>query len=136
MHKFNWNPSPRELRVFAVLLVPFCGFVAYLLYRQMDAMAAPLALWAAAIVVAVVGVAAPKLIRPVYLVWMAACYPIGWLVSHAVLAGVYYGVLTPIALAMRAAGRDSLHRRFDREAASYWIARGEPPETRRYFRQF
>jgi len=136
MHTFNRNPSPRELRIFGLLLVPFSSVVAYLIHRRTDVVTGPASLVAVAVIVAVVAVAAPRWIRPIYLVWMAACYPIGWLVSHAVLAGVYYGVLTPIALAMKAAGRDPLRRRFDRAATSYWIARGEQPETRRYFRQF
>jgi hypothetical protein len=37
---------------------------------------------------------------------------------------------------MRAAGRDPLARRFDRDAETYWVPREETPDPARYFRQF
>lgn len=36
---------------------------------------------------------------------------------------VYYAVVTPVALLLRALGKDSLRRRFDPDARSYWIRR-------------
>jgi hypothetical protein len=67
-----------------------------------------------------------------YLAW-----PIGFVVSHVVLALVYYLVLTPIGLAMRVFGYDPMRREFDRSAESYWIARDTAEiKAERYFRQF
>jgi len=44
-----------------------------------------------------------------------------------VIMGVmFFAVITPVALAMRLAGRDAMRRNYDRDAASYWIPR-EPP---------
>jgi len=68
--------------------------------------------------------------------WMRAAEPMGWVVSHVVLAIVYYGVLTPVGLALRLAGRDPMRRRFDRQAASYWVERRGAADPGRYFRQF
>jgi hypothetical protein len=36
---------------------------------------------------------------------------------------LFFGVLTPIGLIMRAAGKDTLRLRSDKESASYWLAR-------------
>jgi hypothetical protein len=36
---------------------------------------------------------------------------------------LFFGVLTPLAMIMRWAGRDVLRLRFDREAPSYWLPR-------------
>jgi hypothetical protein len=80
--------------------------------------------------------AAPGIGKRIWVGWMTAAAPIGWSLSHVVLAAVYYLVLTPIGLVMRAAGRDPLARRFDRAAASYWIKRDPQVSTERYFRQF
>jgi hypothetical protein len=41
-----------------------------------------------------------------------------------------------MALVMRAVGRDPLARRFDRDAQTYWVERGEQRDPARYFRQF
>ena len=61
-------------------------------------------------VVAVVGLASPTLMRPIYMGWMAAAFPIGWTVSQLVLAATFYVVVTPIGLLLRLA------------AASRWAA--------------
>lgn len=80
--------------------------------------------------------AAPGLLRPVYVALTTAGLPIGFTVSHVVLAIVYFGVFTPVAAVFRLIGRDALHRRFDRGAETYWTPRRAAPSTKRYFRQF
>jgi hypothetical protein len=106
-------------------------------------LAAGLAPAGAAIAAAAVGLAgalgiwaAPRLGRRLYRGWMLAAVPIGWTISHLVLAIAYYGVLTPIGLVMRLAGRDPMQRRFDRDAPTYWIERPRESDPRRAFRQY
>lgn len=71
-----------------------------------------------------------------YREWMESVEPIGWSFSCLLFASVYYLVITPIGLTMRAFGHDPLERRFRREADSYWTERPPDPEPDRYFRQF
>ncbi|MDA0917549.1 MAG: SxtJ family membrane protein, partial [Planctomycetota bacterium] len=87
-------------------------------------------------VVGIVGVLSPAFIRIVYVVWMAAVFPIGFVVSNVVLAVVFYGVVWPIGILTRLTGRDALQLRFDREAKTYWNARQPTRDPRRYFRQY
>ena len=63
-------------------------------------------------------------------------YPIGYVVSHVLLAVVYFGVFTPVAVILRAMGKDAMERRWDPERQSYWIDRGAPRPKEDYFRQF
>jgi hypothetical protein len=79
--------------------------------------------------------AVPPVRRPKFLAWMYAAYPIGWVVSHRVLAIIYFGLLTPIGTLMGVFGYDPMARRFDRAAASYWVERGRNRDPARYFRQ-
>lgn len=79
---------------------------------------------------------APRALRGLWVALSVVAFPIGWVVSHAVLAFLYFGILTPIGVVFRAAGRDVLARRYDRSAPTYWIRRPPPPEPRRYYRQF
>ncbi len=74
----NWNPSRRELRQFAGILLPaFAGIVgAVVLYRS-GSWAIAGAIWAAAIVVGAIGLAVPAFAKLVFVAWMAAAYPIG-----------------------------------------------------------
>lgn len=80
--------------------------------------------------------ASPTLARGLYRGWMFAALPIGWTISHLILALVYYLVVTPIGLMLRLAGNDPMQRRFDRGATTYWIPRDGPSEPSRYFKQF
>ena len=91
-------------------------------------------------VVGVVGGVATLLSRPIgtrlYHGWMLGVLPIGWTVSHVLLSIVFFGVVTPIGLALRLLGRDPLDRRFDAGASTYWRTREATPDARRYMRQF
>ena len=137
--EINRDPSRTELVVFAALLPAFLGVVGFVLHRLGLAGAAR-ALWIAAPFVLAAGLllawVAPGALRLLYLAWMHAALPIGWTVSMAVMVACFYLVLTPIGLVLRALGRDPLERRFDRNAASYWVRRETTDGFGRYFRQF
>lgn len=131
----NWNPSNRDLRVFAGLQWLFFGAIAGAAWKRHDAPGIVAIVIGISTLVVIVGLIAPQRIRPVYVGWMVAVFPIGWVVSHAILAAVYFLVFTPIGWLLRATGYDPMERRWDRTATTYWKPRPEPPETRRYFRQ-
>ena len=87
--------------------------------------------------VPVIGWLLPSFMRLVFLGMSYAAWPIGFVVSHVVLALVYYLVMTPIGLAMRVVGYDPMNRRRDVSGESTWVERDSGtrgPES--YFRQF
>ncbi len=63
-------------------------------------------------------------------------FPIGFVVSHVVLAVLFFGILTPVGLTLRLLGRDLLDRGFEREKKSYWVDLPQSIQKRDYFRQF
>lgn len=135
--QINRNPSRRQLNQFGFVWLGFMSLFAVVAWLKWSSTAVSGALAAAAVVVPVVGWMAPAVMRLVYLGLSYAAFPVGWVVSHVVLALVYFAVLTPIGLVMRLGGHDPMRRRFDRGAATYWIERPETAgEPRRYFRQF
>ena len=128
-----FDPASRRrlgLRLLPPLLLLGLGLGAPLL-------PSPLALAAGAAIGVVGGglLIATGLGPPVRSGWMAAFHPVAWTISTVLLAAVYCAILTPTGLVMRLVGRDPLHRRFDRSAASYWIARRPSADPARYFRQ-
>jgi hypothetical protein len=142
----KWRPGRRALRQFGVIALVFFGGLAAWAWNR-DALAwfdlspgsgrTAAAILGGLALYAAVGVAvAPAILRPLYVVLTAVGLPIGWVVSHVVLALVYYLVITPIGLALRLAGRDPMHRRFERERQSYWIRRPGAVPLERYFRQY
>lgn len=78
----------------------------------------------------------PKANRPLFVGLSVAAFPIGFVLSHVIMAFLFFGIITPIGLLMRALGRDPLDNDFAREADSYWSpARPERPSDS-YFKQF
>jgi hypothetical protein len=71
-----------------------------------------------------------------YKTWSLLFLPLAWSVSTLLLVLVYYGVLTPFGLVLRMLGRDSMHRKLDRDRTTYWLKRPEVVDPERYFRQF
>jgi len=135
--EINRNPSAGQLRVFAGVGVPaLCAAAGAVLWFRVRAPAWAWAVWAAGALFAVVGLVRPRLARGAFVALSYAAAPLGALVSVVLLALVYYGIMTPIGLTMRALGRDALGRRFDRKASSYWIPRRPVEDIERYFRQY
>ena len=125
----------RTLREFAGLwIVVFGGFAAWELWHDKLIVGSMLAVLAA--VVGPLGLARPETIRPIFLGWMALAVPIRWMVSHVLVACLFYVVLTPVGLFFKLIGRDALHRRLRPGQATYWTAKPRANNPRRYFHQF
>lgn len=141
MNVMRWSdlplsPSTRTLRQFAALWVLFFGGLAAWegLFRQRPT--AGLALAALSLTVGPLGLWRPKLLRPIYVGWLIAAFPIGWIASHVVLAAVFYLVVTPLGLVSRMAGRDRLSLRPRAGEDTNWSPLDEAIDVHRYFRQF
>ncbi|MEK6258627.1 MAG: SxtJ family membrane protein [Planctomycetota bacterium] len=136
MIHLNWQPSFRDLRIFAAGQVILVGFVALAMYRRGTSLEWALALLALSLLFSMAGLIRPSLARPIYLAWMLAMFPIGWSLSHLLLASVYWLLITPLGLLLRCLRIDPLERRFDSQVRSYWVCRRPAPPSARYFRPF
>lgn len=133
--RINPRPRPRELLVFAaawVLVVVTVGFFQWRAGRDAVALACGLA----ALAVPVMGALWREGLRRFYVALLYAVFPIGWLVSTAVLIALYYGLLTPIGLLLRLRGHDPMQRRPQSRADSYWQSRPSRRPVAGYFRQY
>ena len=133
--EINKNPSLRELRWFGLLFLLFWGIVGGIVYVSAESFAVTVSIWLVALAVVVLYYLIPALRRPLYLGWLYAAFPIGWVVSHFVMVITFYLVVTPIGLLMRLLGRDPMKRRLDESAETYWVAHSQR-RAERYFRQF
>lgn len=135
--EFKRDPSRREVRQFAFFWLPaICLVLAVVAAYRFESPGVAAGLVVVAVASVVLGALVPRVMRAVFIGWMGAAFPIGWLVSHVVIAAIYFLLITPMALVMRAAGRDPLARRFDRDAETYWVPREPNRDPSRYFRQF
>jgi hypothetical protein len=136
MIDLNLNPSKRELRIFSLAAFVFLTIVAWLVWRKSGSTTAATVLVALGVIIAALGLTVPRTIKPVFIALMVINYPIGWVVTHIVMAFIFYLVVTPLAAIMKLAGRDPMERRFDRSATTYWKPRPTETDPSRYFRQF
>ena len=132
----KWNPSVRELRQFGGIWLPatlavFAALIGY--HRQTWII--PAVLGMAAFLIGLLGLVRPSFVHPIYVTWMVICYPLGWTISHLLLAGVFFVVMAPVGAIMKLFGYDPMGRTFDRCRVSYWVPHNPGGDTSRYFRQ-
>ena len=134
--EINTTPTPRDLSWFGIVVLAFFGLVGLMAWRWTGTFSVSFYLWTLAAVLVSAYYAIPTLQRPMFVGWMYATYPLGWVMSHLLMAVVFFGVLTPTGLLMRAVRRDTMDRTFDRNARTYWKRRAQVKDPARYFRQF
>jgi Saxitoxin biosynthesis operon protein SxtJ len=132
----SFNPPTRMLRQFAGLSLLIFGSAScfQILIRHQPIVAAVFGTLAVAI--GVPGLIWPALVRPVYIGAMILAFPIGWTVNKIILACMFYGMFTPVALWFRLIGRDSLSRRHRPAVETYWLPKRQVTDLASYFRSF
>ena len=81
---------------------------------------------AVAVLLAILGLALPRVLSPLNRLWLGFGLVLHKVMTPIVMGVLFYGAVTPVALLMRVFGKDPLRRRFEPEAETYWIDR-EPP---------
>jgi hypothetical protein len=129
------NPTTATLRSFALIAAALSAALAAMQLLVYDNTLAAALLAALAIVAVAMALIAPWAIRPVFVGLLIVTFPVSWLLMQLLLALVYYGLFTPVALWFKLIGRDALRLRLERDRASYWTAKPGTDDVRRYFRQ-
>jgi len=145
MIEIDWRPDDRTLRQFGVIALFGFLFLAVLAWWELFVFSFGLGesrpivagtFAALAGLSAIFSLVAPRANLPIYLGLTVLSYPIGFVLSYVIMGFLFFVMITPAGLFFRLTGYDSLHRRFDREATTYWT----DPRPRRgkesYFRQF
>jgi len=141
MIKIDFDPSPRVVGQFAWVGTIGMGLLAYLVLRWTVGFS-----WDHPVFLAAVGVGVLQLVlylcgtaalsRLLFLTLSIVFIPIGFVISHVLIAVVYYLVLTPIALVFRLMGRDVIGKKLDRDAKSYWHERSGDRPASSYFKLY
>ena len=134
--KKHLAPNDRMLRQFAILWIVFFATMAVIqeMHHQRHILAVVLGI--AAVIIGPLGLLWPRTIRPIFVGWMLLASPIGWIISHAILAVLFYLMFSPIALLFRVIGRDALALKRPHGSESYWILKPQPKDKLQYLRQF
>ncbi|MFA5156202.1 MAG: SxtJ family membrane protein [Candidatus Omnitrophota bacterium] len=129
------NTDTKALRKFAFTLGSAFLIFALLAALRHKHSSLPAALLAAFFFI--FGQILPKALKPVYVAWMRLALILNWMNTRLLLIIVFYLLITPIAVIMRAFGKDPLDRQIDRAKLSYWIAKSaKQQQALNYERQF
>ena len=131
-----WTPAPRLLRQFAGLWLLFFSGLASVEGFGRDHVGLAILFAVLAATIGPLGLLYPPAIRWLFVGWMVLVFPIGWVVSHVLLACLFYGIFTPLGLWFRLVGRDVLCRRPRPEQPTYWTPKAMATDSRSYLRQF
>ena len=104
--QINTDPTRKQLNQFGFIWLGFLTLFGVIAFFKLDAPTLAKVLWVLAVVVPVVGWLVPGFMRLVFVGMSYLAWPIGFVVSHVVLALVYYLVFVPIGLLMRVFGYD------------------------------
>lgn len=74
--------------------------------------------------------AAPRYIKPIFIVFSKVGHAIGWLNTRVILALIYYIFITPIAVSMKIFNKDPLSRKVNKTELTYWTRRAITKPTR------
>ena len=135
MIAIQWNPKRKQLRQFAGIWFPaFCALVGWSIVRKTGYWHEVEIGWAIAGIISIAGLVFPPLIRPIFVGLILLTYPIGWVLSHVLLGTMFYGIVTPIGLLLRATGHDSLDLKMPK-GASMWKRPVGKTDVASYLRQ-
>ena len=133
--EINKNPSPKELLKFGAT---FLGGMAlfgllYNFYFHKESLAH--GLWIAGGGVFLLSLI-PPIGRVLYVLWMGIGITMGLVTSPIILVVVFLFLITPVGLFFKLVGRDTMKRKLDKGATTYWEEYKESDDPATYVKQF
>lgn len=135
-HNNPFAPTDRMLRQFSGLWIAFFAGIAALQEFHHHRHTLAIVLAALAVTLGPLGLVWPRVMKPVFIGWMALVYPIGWIVSRVILSTLFYLMFTPVAFVFQLMGRDALVLKRQPQATSYWLPKPRAQDSSQYLRQF
>lgn len=129
-----WQPTDRQLRQFS--LTAFVALPLLTWFWSGGNRPVVMVVAAGAGLVAVLGLAWPRAIKPLFIVLSLLAFPIGFVVQEVCLGLLFYLVFVPVGLIFRRRGWDPLQRKFDAAAPTYWQKKKRPQDVASYYRRW
>ena len=79
---------------------------------------------------------APMALLPAYRAWAVFARALAWVNTRLLLGILFYLMITPLGLVLRALGKDPLERAPDPAADTYWAQREKIADPSRYYKQY
>jgi hypothetical protein len=132
----------REQRNFGLVMagaITLLGFIRWgLHWRGAESMPTlPVYYMAVSSAFIVLALLMPKVLKPLFVVWMKFANVLNWIVTHIILSLVFFLTVVPIGILMRAFGKKPLEIGLDSKADTYWEdAENQFDDVEKYTKQF
>lgn len=123
----NWfqiDSSRKSVRQFGLILTLILAGYFSLRWWRGDLLIAG---YGVAFLLGLCSVVYPSLVRIIYIPWMVVVRIIGFVMTHVLLAIIFYLIFTPVGFVMRLFGKDPLERTGKKD--SYWKPRKTGTQT-------
>jgi Saxitoxin biosynthesis operon protein SxtJ len=131
----KWRPDANELRRFALaMLIGFSLLGLLSAWRAGGVGTGSIVLWGVGAFLAVAALV-PGLGKVAYLAVYLPTSVIGYVVSHVILALMFFFVITPLGIILRLMGKDPLRQRRPKRKTGWTPVNGAKGEDS-YYRQF
>ena len=127
MHQPNFKPSPKELRLFTLVLFISAGIAHFGFHHTTSA----IILTSYACLCLLI----PALAKLLHNLLLLLTWPIGFCLNHVLLAAIYYLLLTPIALVFKLCGNTPLDLQYPPDVTSNFSSM-EKPSAESYYNPF
>jgi len=117
----------RQLRDFGLIVGGLCAAIFGLVLPILKHRAMPRWPWIAAIVLIVPALAFPSVLRGPHFLWTKFGQVLGWINQRIVLTIIFYIIVLPTGLMIRALGRDPMARGFKPGSESYRVRSRKAP---------
>ncbi|HIV48627.1 SxtJ family membrane protein [uncultured Helicobacter sp.] len=122
------QPTTKDLRTFLAIWAGIFAILA--LFPLLKDYANTPRVWALiACGISLALLAFPRVIAPIYRLWIVLGEGIGFVISRSILTILFFGIFTPVALVFRLIGRDVLAQKPDKSAPSYFKVRAQQPQS-------
>ncbi|MEO0478161.1 MAG: SxtJ family membrane protein [Planctomycetota bacterium] len=138
MIKLELNPPESQLRQFGWFALIGFPLATYALSRVIGFAYSPAIYYTAGLGVLslLLGLTAPKLLKPLFVGLMVVAAPIGFVISWTLMILIWFLLVTPVGLIFRLLGRDPLDKHPDPKVPSYWKVRTKPRSPASYFSMY
>lgn len=130
--EINWQPADRQLRQFGFIALVALPGLAWLWGGSTQLIGI---LGTVGLLCAVLGLLAPRALKPVFVTLTVLVMPIGMIIGELAMLLIYFGLFLPIALIFRLTKRDALQLKLQPNEPSYWRAKKKPRSAASYYRQ-
>ncbi|MDM7860704.1 SxtJ family membrane protein [Alteromonas sp. ASW11-36] len=73
------------------------------------------------------GFVIPRILYPMYVVWMIIASVLGWLNTQLILGLAFFILILPLGLVLRLFNKLGYSSKINKNVSSYWITRQNPP---------